>query len=409
MGLRVIVVGAGFAGLAAADRLVQLGHDVTVLESRDRVGGRVWSQQLVPGRADTVIERGAEFVLEGYDVLQGMARRFDLAVAPSTMSYYVRDPRGTQPPVTAEDVATYAQALSPAVQAAGRQTSLRAFLDAHPQFPAESEVLAARAAISCAVSEDLLSAQVLLDSTASVQPLPTARIAGGNQGIALALAAALGDRVRVQAPVVSVRARDDAVEVVIDGGVMHADRVVLAVPLPLLEALDVQPGLPARQRASMARLTRGHAAKLHVPLAQRPAASAVMDVPKRFWCWTATDGSGQVQPVVHCFSGSPGALSGLRVTDGPQVWLGALRALRSDLDLIDEHALLSTWDDDPWATFAYSGSGVASEPCDEELIRAPIGPVHIAGEHTAGDFAGLMEGALRSGVRVAEEVHASEA
>ena len=47
--MRVVVVGAGFAGLMAAWRLAQGGCDVVVLEARDRVGGRVWSEQLIPG------------------------------------------------------------------------------------------------------------------------------------------------------------------------------------------------------------------------------------------------------------------------------------------------------------------------------------------------------------------------
>lgn len=405
MSLRVIVVGAGFAGLACADRLVHLGHEVTVLEARDRVGGRVWSQQLIDGRPDTVVERGAEFVLAGYEALQQAAHRFDLHPAPSTMSYYVREPRGSRTHLTAAQVAAAAQALRPAVLAASPQTSLRDFLQQHPQYAAEAEVLAARAAISWAASEDQLSSHVLLGAAASVQPLPTWRIAGGNQGIALALAAALGGRVMLKVAVTCIRSSDDEVEVSGTMGTLRADRVVVAIPLPLLERLDLQPGLPAVQREAMARLTRGHAAKLHVPLAKRPPASAVMDVPHRFWCWTATDGSGQVQPVVHCFSGSPSALAGMRVADGPGPWLVALRALRTDLELVEDQTLLSTWDDDPWATFAYSGPGAASRPGDEELIRAPLDRVHIAGEHAAGDFAGLMEGALRSGLRAAEEVH----
>jgi phytoene dehydrogenase-like protein len=62
----VIVIGAGFAGLAAATELADRGVDVRVLEARDRVGGRVWSDRA----GGTVIERGAEFVLDGYDVLR---------------------------------------------------------------------------------------------------------------------------------------------------------------------------------------------------------------------------------------------------------------------------------------------------------------------------------------------------
>ena len=66
---RTIVIGAGFAGLAAADRLAERGADVLVLEARDRVGGRVWSATL----GGVVIERGAEFVLDGYDQLRRLA------------------------------------------------------------------------------------------------------------------------------------------------------------------------------------------------------------------------------------------------------------------------------------------------------------------------------------------------
>ena len=64
--MRVVVAGAGFAGLLAAYRVVQAGHEVVVLEARDRVGGRVWSQELVPGDPRTVVERGAEFVLRAH-------------------------------------------------------------------------------------------------------------------------------------------------------------------------------------------------------------------------------------------------------------------------------------------------------------------------------------------------------
>ena len=60
--MRVIVVGAGFAGLAAADALATAGVDVLVFEARDRVGGRVWSQELPTGG---VVEMGAEFILPG--------------------------------------------------------------------------------------------------------------------------------------------------------------------------------------------------------------------------------------------------------------------------------------------------------------------------------------------------------
>jgi monoamine oxidase len=66
----VIVIGAGFAGLAAATELADRGVDVLVLEARDRVGGRVWSDRA----GCAVIERGAEFVLDCYESCAGTPR-----------------------------------------------------------------------------------------------------------------------------------------------------------------------------------------------------------------------------------------------------------------------------------------------------------------------------------------------
>ena len=88
----VAVVGAGFAGLAAAITLADRGVDVRVLEARDRVGGRVWSDEA----GGAVIERGAEFVLDGYDTMRELAARFGLELADTGMSYYVREPRGVE-------------------------------------------------------------------------------------------------------------------------------------------------------------------------------------------------------------------------------------------------------------------------------------------------------------------------
>ncbi|HEV2252469.1 MAG TPA: FAD-dependent oxidoreductase [Streptosporangiaceae bacterium] len=96
-GVRVVVVGAGFAGLLAADRVAQAGHEVVVLEARDRVGGRVWSQELVPGDPRSVVERGGEFVLDGYDVMRSVMAGLGLELADMTMSYDEREPRGAAP------------------------------------------------------------------------------------------------------------------------------------------------------------------------------------------------------------------------------------------------------------------------------------------------------------------------
>ena len=65
--------------------------------------------------------------------------------------------------------------------------------------------------------------------------------------------------------------------------------------------------------------------------------------------------------------------------------------------------MISTWDQDPWVRGAYSARSAASSIENPELSR-PVGRVAFAGEHTAGRWHGLMEGALRSGRRAAREL-----
>jgi monoamine oxidase len=79
--------------------------------------------------------------------------------------------------------------------------------------------------------------------------------------------------------------------------------------------------------------------------------------------------------------------------------------VRPELTLAEGPApLLTVWADDPWAKMAYSAEGTAAQPEDAALLQRAVGRVHFAGEHTAGEWAALMEGALRSGQRAATEV-----
>ena len=109
--------------------------------------------------------------------------------------------------------------------------------------------------------------------------------------------------------------------------------------------------------------------------------------------------------MINCFAGSPAGLAALGVADGPERWLDRLCAVRPEFDLpAAPRAVLSTWSDDPWARGAYSATPVGSRAADNEALARPVGRMHFAGEHTAGEWSALMEGALRSGERAAAEV-----
>jgi monoamine oxidase len=348
-----------------------------VLEARDRVGGRVWSQRLDNG---AVVEMGAEFILPGNTAIRELADRFGLGLWDKGMRYGMREPRGVE--TTPEEMAAAVEAANEAMGSAPPELSARQFLDGLDIAPGARESLLARTEISSANSADLVAARDL-GGIAHVDEEPAPSIANGNQSLALALAADLD--VRLDSRADQVEWSDDGVRV----GEVEADVGVIAVPASRLSQIDFDPALPAEIAQPLADVVYGQAAKLFVPLAEPAPPSAVMGVPERYWTWTATGAGDQPQPVVSCFAGSPGALAGLEVDSGPDKWLASLERLRPDLALDPHNALLSTW----------PGGAYSTSPPPElaGLAARPVGPVTFAGEHLGGAHAALMEGAIRSG------------
>ncbi|MFN8662365.1 MAG: NAD(P)/FAD-dependent oxidoreductase [Thermomicrobiales bacterium] len=401
--MRICVIGAGFSGLAAAEAVQRAGHDVVVLEARDRVGGRVWSQTLPNG---AVFERGAEFIEHDQDEIIATVERLGLRLAPMGMAYADREPRGGQ----GVDRATMVTATARIREVlAARQPdpneSVTTFLDGLDLDPGAREAIVSRITLTSTQPAADLAASVLGDGSTLLNSDESFRVAGGNQGVALELARRLGPAVHLATAVQAVTWSEDHVTVRAGGIDVAADRAVLAVPARLTHRIAFDPPLPAWKQAALDGVAYGHAAKLAVPLREPTGPSATLSVPDRFWTWTAKGADGAVAPVAGCFAGSAPALEALQVNDGPQRWLERLAWLRPDLALAPEGAVLTTWDDDPWIAASYSTPLVGQPRRPAELIRA-VGPLHFAGEHTAELHYATMDGALRSGRRAAEEIMA---
>ena len=405
---RVAIVGAGFAGLAAALELADSGYSVTVLEARERVGGRVWSVTLANGE---LAELGAEWIMGEDEAVRRVAGRFDLQIVEAGIDYRRREPRGARAASLAE-VDTFLRSADEAFAALREgeapMPSLGAFIDS---VPGDDRARASvRARLQGTAATDLAAVPVGArggDRPFHADAAAYHRLAAGNQAIASAIADSLTD-VRLEQRVVSVAHDRQRVEVTFEGHAgrseLRADAVVVAVPVRLATELAFEPALPADIVQALENLPMGVASKLAAPLEGEPARRSVQCADLPFWCWVGDGGEGGPRKVLSSFAGSELAHDALEIGNGdPTMWLARLAELNPDLRF-DGQPVMKVWGEDQLARGSYSAWDERSLAMSGRFRRT-AGLVAFAGEHTAEpEHTGTMEGALRSGVRAAEQV-----
>ena len=391
------VIGAGLAGLAAAEELTRAGADVDVFEARPRVGGRVWSSRF----GDDTIEHGAEFILPGSTETAATAQRLGLGLVRKGLWYGDRDPVGAQPVSTAALRAGVGRLQAAPSTAAQTVDDALATADLGG---AVQEAIRARIEVSCGYPASDLDATVLREDGTAFGDFDTHSIEGGNAQLAAALAEQIRDgRIHLASAISAVSWNAEGVRVATANSVAVADCAVVAVPASVIDAITFEPALPAAKEAAHRAVRYGHAAKLFVGLKQPVPPSATLSVPGRFWCWTQLRSDGRPASFVGAFAGTEAALAALDVANGTTRWARALTALRPDLELDLAAITITVWPDDPWIKGGYSAPSASSPIEQSELVR-PVGRLAFAGEHTAGANHATMEGALRSGVRAARDL-----
>src|SRR5699024_845166 len=283
----IAIVGAGLAGLSAALELEDRGYQSTIFEARSRPGGRVWSEELkTSSEYSETIERGAEFILEGYTHLDWLLKRFNLSFVDSGMSYYQRTPVD-YPEVSIDDLAHAGQKLTQEMTS-DEQNKPVSYLLKRSDLPQEvKEALAARIEISAAIPTDQVPGSAL-EHVASFKNSASWRIKGGNQQLPNAIAASLSSKIYYESRVEKIRAKNGQIEIKTNQGVEAFDKVIVALPLQLIRRTGLlHEFLPETAGSALEKIVQGHAAKFHTLLAQEPKTSATMSVAGRYWCWTA--------------------------------------------------------------------------------------------------------------------------
>ena len=423
-----VVIGAGLAGLAAAQRLVHEGRSVIVLEARGRLGGRVFTERDRASAA--IIDYGPEWFLDAGGV------RDVLAAAGETLyrgsgAFLRRGPEGWTNAF--QDHAATSALLERIAKLPGADRSLRAAI---AECGTEQEIDDARWFVSYvegfhAADPDDVSAQWLAWMEATHSPGESEnRALAGASAVVDALAADINGRceVRLGAVVREVRWRAGAVEVATgNDSVVSARTAVVTVPLPMLTGGADSPGVIqfapdiTATRAAAARLRMGHAVKVIMqfkkpfwrtirPLADMAFVFAEGQPFPTWWC-----GAGK-SPFITGWVGGPKAQH-LAMQDEELVFDAAISSLahalavtrrRIEDQLVSQHC--HNWSADPFSRGAYSYVAAGGFDAHTDLAR-PVGDtLFFAGEATCGGgYNATMEGAVQSGWRAAAEVIAAAA
>lgn len=444
--VEVVIVGAGYAGLTAALRLHQAGVEVAVVEARDRVGGRACTEAAADG---TLIDHGGQWIGPTQTSLHALAEEMgvetfkvysegrNIEFREGQVSHYT-GPVSSVDPVAAADIieailAMEMMSLEVPLDAPWKaeravewdSQTFESWIDQNARSPRVAEAMTLFVeAVLCAEPRDisLLHALFYVHSAGGVYSLigvsgnaQDSRFRGGAQEIANRVAARLGDRVILAAPVRRLDHGDDGVLVAYDGGEVQARRAVVALPPTLAGRLWYRPALPGYRD----QLTQ------RVPMATTIKVHCIYDQP----FWRAEGLSGQVtstgEMVQFTFdnspeSGSPGVLVAFIEGDAGRRWGRATPADRREAVLgclvkyfgrqaaEPREYLERVWHDEEYTRGCYGGlMPPGAWTSYGQALREPIGPIHWSGTETATVWSGYIDGAVRSGERAAAEVLAA--
>lgn len=437
----VVVVGAGFAGLSAARDLVRLGHDVVVLEGRDRVGGRSSTTTI----AGTPVDLGGTFVGPTQDAVIALAKELGCETVrtysrgKNLIRWHgkVKSYRSTIPklsiielldvsriqwrfervcrrvPVNEPWTSSIAEILDSKtldewlryVHAGASTRNLMAIM-ARVTWGCEPEEVSMLHAVRYIKAAGGLGRMLDVEGGAQQDRFP-----GGTQQIALRMAEELGERVALNTIVRRIERRSDGTLIVgSDRGDITTKAVIVAIPPAHRADIEFDPALPPEYE----KLTE------HWPQGNLSKAYAAYESP--FWRTNGCSGEALSDegPVFITFDVSPS-------DEGPGILLGFTDARTFDAltpEQRREQALEGfvalfgkaagspiDYVDHCWGTeeFAPGGPTAAVPPGSWTTygpwLRKAVDGIFWAGTETADEWTGFLDGAVRSGKRAADEVH----
>ncbi|MBL8825920.1 MAG: FAD-dependent oxidoreductase [Planctomycetaceae bacterium] len=434
---RIVVIGAGFAGLACADELAQVGFPVRIAEARNRVGGRVVTHRdIVPGKT---VEGGGELIGPNQPTWMAYAKRFGLSFVelpwnPSDTIVLQGQPL---PPPTARalwnemrealarlnPLAKSIDALRPWLSADAKQIDAQSLDDWIRGLDVDDRVKQLIAIQMTGINGLIPAWQSLLGILAIVRggglqkfwdETDTLHCVGGAQQLAIKLQQSFvarcgNEACQLNLPVEAIRRRRDHWQVSFaDGRTWEADEIVLTAPPSTWSKIAFEPTLPPELSIPMAVSTK------YIAVADRAVWQTLGREPNAMssgpiqLTWETTAGQGALgQHALVAYAGGAAAdeIRGLDPAAREATIRAQLETFYPGYAQAMRGGRFLDWMADPWARGSYSFPAPGQVTTVGPLLdRGLPHGLHFAGEYACYAFTGWMEGALASGVGVARKI-----
>lgn len=442
-GKRVIVLGAGLAGLSAGLELANSGYDLTILEARARPGGRVYTMR-EPFSDGLYADAGAARIQDTHEFTLRYAKQFNLALDPffpseGAVVVLVNGKRIVVPFGKRLEIADLPLKFSDEERKLGLMPSQVKYLFSHfpkigdavkPDWAAPSlkqlevsipDFLRQQGASEgmvkmVAFGHDLSSMSVLMllrETALGANTKLWYKIRGGNDLLPKALAAKLSDKIRYGAPVSRIEQDERAVRVVFTGAegpqVVSGDFLICTIPLPVMRRIEVSPMLSTQKRTAIEVLDYLAMARVFFQSRRRfwikrgESGWASSDAPLDIWDYTR-DQPGKRGILGSYISGRLARrVSYQTPSEREATILEMMEKVHPGMRANFETSASHSWTTDPWSLGASAEFKAGQMSAFAPHLATPEGRIHFAGDHTS-PWNGWINGALESGNRAAAEI-----
>lgn len=420
---KVIIIGAGFAGLAAAKKLKEQGIDVTIVEARSRVGGRVFSHQPATAK-DAVIELGAEWVGNSHERVIDLCNELGLTLVNNSFQsdltmHGKHHTKGSWSMSKEgqhfwENKTTIWEGLSPEEKEKLDKTDWWRLLSSQK------------------LDENDLAIRELLDSTdfgesirhvsafaafaeyaeSSENNEMDLKIKGGNSRLAEKMADTIGrENIFLNHQVETIEQKEGVVVYCTNGKKWEADRVICTVPVWSLLRINWKPGLPNDLLEAANSLQYARIGKYPMVFSHkfwgREDFDMITDTPAHYF-YHGTKDQKMKGGVLMCYATGDKAevLASIDKQQRKKIILNALKPAFGDVSAYLKEDLMYYWGSDVHTRGAYAFYGKNQWLTTRITLAQPFMKCYFAGEHLA-DWQGFMEGAIVSGEDAAQNVLAS--